>query len=250
MKVRANLRQKASAPMAILLSLFLGGCASLQGEDYGVFDENEGFNRWSYNVSDTVDRNVLVPVARGYQTITPDFVEQRITNVFANVRTIASSMNGFLQGKPASGGEDFGRFIVNTTIGLGGLFDPATSIGLESQDEDFGQTLATWGWRKSRFIYIPFLGPSTVRDTPSTIIRGLIPRLIVGSDYPWGLSALDTINARAALLTTTDVRDASALDPYTFTRDGYVQRRKYLIYDGDPPLDDLFDDFDDFGEEE
>ena len=235
---------------AVLVSLFLGGCASLQGDDYAVYDENEGFNRWSYEVSDTVDRNVLVPVARGYQSVTPDFVEQRVTNVFANLRTLASSVNGFLQGKPASGGEDFGRFMVNTTIGLGGLFDPATDVGLLPQEEDFGQTLATWGWRKSRYIYIPFLGPSTLRDAPSAVIRGMIPRLLIGPDYPWGLSVLDLVNTRASLLTTTDVRDASALDPYTFTRDGYIQRRKYLIYDGEPPLDDLFDDFDDFGDEE
>ena len=235
---------------AVMISLLLSGCASLQGDDYAVYDENEGFNRWSYEVSDTVDRNVLVPVARGYQAVMPDFVEQRVTNVFANVRTLASSMNGFLQGKPGSGGEDFGRFVVNTTIGLGGLFDPATDIGLIAQEEDFGQTLATWGWRKSRYIYIPFLGPSTLRDAPSAVIRGMIPRLLIGPDYPWGLSVLDLVNTRASLLTTTDVRDASALDPYTFTRDGYIQRRKYLIYDGEPPLDDLFDDFDDFGDEE
>ena len=235
---------------AVIVSLLLSGCASLQGDDYAVYDENEGFNRWSYEVSDTVDRNVLVPVARGYQAVMPDFVEQRVTNVFANVRTLASSMNGFLQGKPGSGGEDFGRFVVNTTIGLGGLFDPAADIGLIAQEEDFGQTLATWGWRKSRYIYIPFLGPSTLRDAPSAVISGMIPRLLIGPDYPWGLSVLDLVNTRASLLTTTDVRDASALDPYTFTRDGYIQRRKYLIYDGEPPLDDLFDDFDDFGDEE
>ena len=244
------LRSKFRVICGAWIALLASGCTSLQGDDYAVYDENEGFNRWSYEVSDAVDKKVLVPVARGYQTVMPDFVEQRVTNVFANLRTLASSMNGFLQGKPASGGEDFGRFMVNSTIGLAGLFDPATDVGLMSQDEDFGQTLATWGWKKSRYIYIPFLGPSTLRDAPSTVIRGMIPRLIIGPDYHWGLSGLDLVNTRASLLTTTDVRDASALDPYTFTRDGYIQRRKYLIYDGEPPLDDLFDDFDDFGDEE
>jgi phospholipid-binding lipoprotein MlaA len=236
--------------LCIAAVVVLSGCASLQGDDFAVYDENERFNRGSYNISDGVDRNFLVPVARGYQKVIPDFVEQRISNVFANLRTLASSANGFLQGRPGSGGEDLGRFVVNSTIGLGGLFDPAGDVGLRYQEEDFGQTLAVWGWRKSRFIYIPFLGPSTLRDLPSTVIRGYIPRLIIGSDYPWAASVLDLVNSRARLLSTTDMRDTSALDPYTFTRDAYVQRRKYLIYDGDPPIEDLFDEFDDFGDDE
>ncbi len=236
--------------LPLIAVVLLNGCATLEGNDFGVYDPYEDFNRTSYDVSDAVDRNVLVPVSRGYQKLMPDFVEQRVSNVFANFRTLASSANGFLQGKPATGGEDFGRLIVNSTIGLAGLFDPASAVGLRYQEEDFGQTLAVWGWRNSRFVYVPFLGPSTIRDLPSSVIRSFIPRLLIGSDYPWGASVVDLINTRAALLTTTDVRDASALDPYTFTRDGYVQRRKYLIYDGDPPLDDLFDEFDDFGDEE
>ncbi|NKC01605.1 MAG: VacJ family lipoprotein [Pseudomonadales bacterium] len=236
--------------LSTIAAVLLGGCATLEGDDFAVYDHHESFNRTSYDISDSVDRNVLVPVARGYQKVMPDFVEKRVSNVFANLRTLGSSANGFLQGKPRAGGEDFGRFIVNSTIGLAGLFDPASDVGLRYQEEDFGQTLAVWGWRKSRFVYVPFLGPATIRDLPSTIIRGYIPRLIIGSDYPWPASVVDLVNARAALLTTTDVRDASALDPYTFTRDGYIQRRKYLIYDGDPPLDDLFDEFDDFGDEE
>ena len=102
------------------------------------------------------------------------------------------------------------------------------------------------GGKKSRFIYVPFLGPSTVRDLPTTFVRGSIPRLIFGPSYPIGLSALDFLQTRANLLALSDTRDASSIDPYAFTRDGYIQRRKFLIYDGDLPIDDLFDDFDDF----
>lgn len=228
----------------------LSGCAALDGDDYAVYDPNEGFNRWSYDFTDRVDRAALAPVARGYQKVMPDFAERGVANVFANLRTLPSSVNGFLQGKPRSGSTDFGRFLLNTTVGVGGLFDPASGVGLLSQEEDFGQTLAVWGWRKSRFIFIPFMGPTTVRDLPSAVIGGYIPRMIFGSDYHWGLSALDVVKTRAGLLTTTELRDASALDGYAFTRDGFIQRRKYLIYDGEPPLDDLFDEFDEFGEED
>lgn len=238
---------KRSLWMIVLLECLAGGgCASLQGDDYGVFDAGEGFNRASYEFSDRLDRNLLVPVARGYKNVTPQIMQDGLDNMFSNLRALPSSLNGFLQGKPAAGGEDFGRFVVNSVIGLGGLFDPARTLGLKHQEEDFGQTLAVWGWRKSRFIYVPFLGPTTVRDLPSVFIRSYMPRLLIGSDYPWGASGLDLLNTRAQLLTSTDVRDTSALDPYIFTRDAFLQRRKYLIYDGDVPLDDIFDDFDDF----
>lgn len=235
----------------IFLSLCIGlsACSTLQGEEYAVYDNFEGFNRTSYQVSDSVDRAVIVPVARGYHKVMPDFVEQGITNFFLNLRTVASSANGFLQGKPRSGGEDFGRFLVNSTLGVGGLFDVASRVGIDYHDEDLGQTLAVWGWKRSRYLYVPFMGPSTVRDLPSTLMRGYITRLMLGSSYRWGMSAADFLQTRANLLALSDTRDASAIDPYAFTRDGYIQRRKFLIYDGDLPIDDLFDDFEEYDEE-
>ena len=226
------------------------GCASLEGDDFAVYETQEGFNRWSYDTTDAVDRAVVVPIARQYAEITPNFVEQGISNFFQNLRTVASSANGFLQGKPGSGAEDLGRFVVNSTVGIGGLFDPATSVNLHYQEEDFGQTLAVWGWKKSRYIYLPMLGPTTLRDLPTRVISGYIPRAMLGSAYHWSMGGVDFVNTRANLLTSTDVRDASALDGYTFTRDAYFQRRKYLIYDGELPVDDLFDDFDDEFEDE
>ncbi len=242
------MRYRNSLVLSLMVSL--GGCATLEGDDYAVYDTQEEFNRWSYDFSDQIDRAVLVPVARGYQKLVPDVAERGVANFFSNLRALPSAMNGLLQGKPRAGGTDFTRFLLNTTVGVGGLFDPASRAGLMDQEEDFGQTLAVWGWRKSRFIYIPFMGPTTVRDLPSAIVGSYVPRLILGSDYHWGLSVLDVVNTRAGLLTTTEMRDASALDPYAFTRDGYIQRRKYLIYDGEPPLDDLFDEFDDFESED
>ncbi len=122
-------------------------------------------------------------------------------------------------------------------------------MNLVSQDEDLGQTFAVWGWTRSRYVFVPFLGPTTVRDFPSRMVRSFFPRAVFGSEYPWGLSALDIVQSRANLLVTSDIRDASSIDPYGFTRDAFVQRRKFVVYDGQPPLEDLFDEFDEFGSE-
>jgi len=225
--------------------ILLGGCSSLQGEEFGVFDPYEETNRSSYNVTEVVDQAVVLPAAKAYDKVTPNWLQRGVLNVFLNLRTIGSSVNGFLQGKPASGGTDLARIVINSTLGVGGFFDLASGWGLRYQEEDFGQTLAVWGVTRSRYLYVPLLGPTTLRDLPSSIVRNGLPRLIIGAQYPWGLTGLDLLSARADLIAATKARDATALDPYAFTRDAYYQRRKFLIYDGDPPLDDLFDDFDD-----
>ena len=235
---------------AIFVCVCLSACSSLAGKEYAVYDPGEEINRSTYNVTDRLDRAAIAPVAQGYQTITPDWLERGVINVFANVRTIGSAINGFLQAKPESGFTDLSRILVNSTIGVGGFFDVATRMDLRYQQEDFGQTLAVWGWHRSRYVYVPFLGPSTWRDLPSTIVRSAMPRLIVGPSYHWGLSGLDAVATRAALLTASEVRDATAIDPYAFTRDAYFQRRKFQIYDGAPPLDDFFDEFDEFEEDD
>lgn len=234
--------------MLLMIVVLSSACSAMRGEEYGVYELHESFNRASYQFSDHVDRVFAAPLARGYKKIAPDVVERGITNVFANLGTVASSANGFLQGKPRAATEDFGRFLVNSTLGVGGIFDVASQVGLKHHNEDFGQTLAVWGWKRSRYVYIPFLGPSTLRDLPTTFIRSYIPRLILGSSYHWGLSVAGVVSSRANLLVLSDTRDASAIDPYAFTRDGYIQHRKFLIYDGDLPMDDLFDDFEEFEE--
>ncbi|MBH81218.1 MAG: ABC transporter [Gammaproteobacteria bacterium] len=228
-----------------LLSVLLAtGCASLEGPEYGPYDPFEGFNRASYGVSDWVDRNALVPVARGYQRVTPDWLRDGISNVFLNLITIDSALNGFLQGKPKRGGTDLARIILNSTIGIGGLINAAAQFGLDYQEEDLGQTLAVAGLTRTRYVYIPFAGPSALRDIPGRIVRAAIPNLLLGDAYKWWMSGIDLLNSRAQALSLTDTRDAAALDPYAFTREAYYQRRKFLIFDGDPPVDDFFDDFD------
>lgn len=241
-------------PLIFFASIVLSGCATSSGGttsgDYVIDDDYESFNRASYRLTDRVDRAILLPVANGYKAITPDFLERGVANFFANLRTLPSAMNGFLQGKPASGGEDMGRFLVNSTLGVGGLFDIGSRVGLEAQNEDLGQTFAVWGWERSRFIFIPFLGPTTWRDLPGALLGSYTPRWMLGDSYHWGISVLDVVSGRAEIINLTDTRDSSAFDPYTFVRDGYAQRRRFLIYDGDLPMDDLFDDFDDFEEED
>lgn len=222
--------------------LLQGGCASLEGPDYGVQDPNERFNRASFQFSDEVDRSLLVPVARAYQRILPPPMEQGAANFFANLRSVDSSLNGFLQGKPKSGGTDLMRFLLNSTLGVAGLFDVATPAGLRAQNEDFGQTLAVWGWRNSRYFYVPLMGPATVRDLPALAISALWPRLILGQYHDLWISGVGLVSARSEALTLTDARDSAALDPYAFTREAYYQRREFLIHDGRPPLDD-FDSF-------
>lgn len=238
--------RRAAAGAALILQ---GACASLDGPEYGVHDLNERLNRQSYALSDAVDRNFLVPVAKSYRRIAPDFVETGVGNFFANLSSLDSGANGLLQGKPERAGTDALRFLLNSTVGLGGLIDVATPAGLQHQGEDFGQTLAVWGWKNSRFVYVPMLGPSTVRDLPTLAVGSLIPRLLFGGAYDLRAAALSVVSARSQALALTEARDASALDAYVFTREAYMQRRNFLIFDGDPPVDEFDEFFDEFYEE-
>ncbi len=228
--------------LALLAAVLQAGCASLEGDDYAVHDTNPDLNRASFKLSESLDRRFFAPVARTYQDLTPDLLEQGVENVFANLRSVNSSANGFLQGDFRRGGTDLLRLAINTTVGLGGLLDVAARSGLEHQGEDFGQTLAVWGWKNSRYVYVPLAGPATVRDLPGMILSAMMPRFLFGADYPLWATGLDLVSTRASALALTDARDAAALDPYVFTREAYYQRREFQIFNGQPPLDD-FDAF-------
>jgi phospholipid-binding lipoprotein MlaA len=233
--------------VVVLGVALMSGCAALEGPEYGVYDTYESTNRQIYQYSDWIDRKALAPVARGYQKITPGWFRRGIGNFFSNLREIDSALNGFLQGKPKSGGTDLARVVINSTVGIGGLFDVAGVNGFVYQEEDLGQTLAVAGLTRSRYSYLPVVGPSTNRDSAGTVIRAFLPNLILGSAYGWWMGGIDLINTRSEVLAATDARDAAALDPYVFTREAYYQRRRFLVFDGDPPMDDFFsDDFDEF----
>ncbi len=234
---------------AILAALVLAasGCASTPTAENGNQDPLEGANRPIYTFNDKVDHYFIKPVAETYADYTPEPVRAGITNFFDNIFYLNVILNDFLQGKLGQGLSDFGRFAVNSTVGFGGLFDPATPWGLPKHDEDLGQTLGVWGLDEVAYLVLPFLGPSSVRDAPDLASSTLLnPLFYISSPVIGPLGVLGIINERANFLDETRLRDEAALDAYVFTREGYRQKRTSVIHDGEPPVDE----FDDFLEEE
>lgn len=199
-----------------------------------VRDPWEGFNRKIHGFNNAVDRFVLRPLATGYDKVMPDPVKGGVSRFFANLGTPATAVNQALQGRPGEAAESLGRFVVNTTVGIGGVFDPASHFGLpERDDEDFGQTLATWGWRDSRYLVLPLLGPRTLRDTVAIV--GDQPLSPIGqvrdSGTASGLQVLQIVDGRARMLPMDEVR-GEALDDYLFVRAAWAQRRRHQIRQG------------------
>ncbi|HLU62543.1 MAG TPA: VacJ family lipoprotein [Gammaproteobacteria bacterium] len=240
-------------PALVLMALIFSGCASLpENSERSEQDPWERYNRAMYQFNDSVDRAVLKPVAKGYRAITPDPVEKGVSNFFSNLSYPLVIVNQLLQGDFLDALSDTGRFLVNTTIGIGGIFDPATHFGLEAHNEDFGQTLGRWGVPSGPYLVLPFLGPSTVRDTGALVADFQYDPMVQLFDEPerYYVWALGIVNMRAQLL-DLDPQLQSAYDPYAFIRDAYLQRREYLVHDGNPPrdedyYDDLYEDFDSF----
>jgi phospholipid-binding lipoprotein MlaA len=199
-----------------------------------------------YNFNDTLDRKIFEPVARGYAKVTPEFARTGVTNFFGNLNYLNVIFNDLLQAKAKQFANDSGRFVVNSTAGIGGFFDPATKIGLQENDEDLGQTFGTWGAGEGAYLVVPFLGPNSFRDLPdaatSTFLNPMFYFHAIDAVVTVPLGALNAINKRANLLEATSIRDQAALDPYTFVREAYRQQRTYKIYDGNPPGEG-FDDY-------
>jgi phospholipid-binding lipoprotein MlaA len=213
----------------------LGGCATTGGNPK---DPLEGINRAVFKFNDGLDKVVIKPVATGYKTVMPDIARVGVTNFFANLGDLWIGVNNVLQGKIGAGASDFGRFLMNSTFGILGVLDVASNAGLEKHNEDFGQTLGWWGVGAGAYVVLPVLGPSNVRDGLSTLT-------VDWRGYPlWYMNHISTrnelvgmrlVDARANVLDTTRLVEDAALDQYTFARDAYLQRRRSLIYDGDPP---------------
>ncbi|MGH8491535.1 MAG: MlaA family lipoprotein [Moraxellaceae bacterium] len=208
-------------------------------------DPWEKFNRGTYRFNDVADRYVLKPVAKGYKAITPNVVRTGITNFFINLRSPLVVMNDLLQGKVKQAGSDTARFVVNSTVGIVGLFDVGARINLPLHDEDFGQTLGVWGVPSGPFLVIPFMGPSSIRDGVGIGVDAVANprRRLLVDEVDWILFGVDMVNSRASLL---DLEDIIQGDRYLFIRDLYLQRREYSIRDGqiedDPFLDDSYED--------
>lgn len=220
---------------ALVAGVLLGGCATARSPA----DPLEPMNRTFYRVHEVADDVVLKPAVKVYTSLLPSFVRTGIGNFFNNIDDLFSSVNGFLQGKPQKGADDFARVFLNTSFGLGGLLDVASEAGLERGNEDFGQTLAVWGVDFGPYLFIPLLGPSSFRDgvgtgariylSPTGDIDHVATRNVV--------TGLGVIDARYQLGDAMSVVETAALDKYTFIRNAYFQRRRYLIYDGKVPQD-------------
>ena len=221
------------------LALWLGGCASVPDEYRDPRDPLEPYNRGMHSFNTEVDNLLVKPLAKGYKAITPDPLDRGITNFFNNIADVNSAVNNLLQFKLSRFGSDIGRVATNSTVGVLGFFDVATNMGLPSYKEDFGQTFGYWGDEESPYLVLPLLGPSTVRDTVGKGGDMLVdPFFSVNKNTVyWGFVALRVVDTRADLLTASKILETAAVDPYSFVRDAYLQRRRHQIFDGNPPPD-------------
>jgi phospholipid-binding lipoprotein MlaA len=220
--------------IAALLGMgLITGCAT----SGNAKDPIEGFNRAMYAFNDGLDKVVIKPVAKGYDAVLPNPVRTGVTNFFGNIADLFIGVNNLLQGKVSDGGSDLGRVAVNTTVGVLGVFDVASGMGLEKHEEDFGQTFGRWGMGSGAYVVLPLLGPRTVRDTGGLVLDMATDPVAYIDHVPTRntLLALRVINDRANLLPAEKVIEEAALDKYSYIRDAYLQRRRSLVYDGNPP---------------
>lgn len=226
--------------LGLALAGLLSGCATLPSGERDPRDRFERTNRAIYKFNDALDRSVAKPVAKAYVKITPAPVRTGFGNFFRNLTYPTVIVNDLLQLKVKGFAADTARLLVNTTLGIGGLFDPASQLGLPAGNEDFGQTLGRWGVPAGPFIMLPVFGPSSVRDTVGFAADQFTdPKTYVKDDYAyWSLTAMSLVDSRAELLGADDVLGDS-YDPYAFMRNAYLQRREYLVTDGAAPEEEM-----------
>ncbi len=234
----------ARASLGIIVALTLSACVTLPpNAPRSPQDPWESWNRGVYRVNDKLDRAVAKPLARTYVRVLPQPIRTGVRNFFDNLGTTTVMINDALQGKFLASANDLGRFLLNSTLGLGGILDPATPAGLAKNNEDFGQTLGHWGVHPGPFLELPLLGPSDLRDGPARLVDAYTNphEYIRNSGVKWGLYGLYLVDARAGLL-SLEATLQQAYDPYAFVRDAYLSRRAYLVSDGkvsaDEPLVD------------
>jgi len=228
-----------------LVLLLLASAHFTFSEEIQKVDPLEEINRVFYELNfNLLDPVIIKPIAIIYDQATPKPVRQVLRNFFSNLDEVPSLVNNTLQGKFGQAGNNAGRFLMNTTIGLGGFFDVAKKAGLQpGEDEDFGQTLAVWGVPAGPYLMLPFFGPSTFRDAPSNFVDSLFDPFSYNNRLPVrvAIKGIDLIALRADLLGIDDVISG---DEYLFIRDVYLQNREYVI--GDGAIEDDFDDLDDY----
>jgi phospholipid-binding lipoprotein MlaA len=240
---------RAAALAVAMLCVAVSGCATTQGTGDAPRKKNrdpiEGFNRGVYRLNDAVDRHALRPVAKAYRNGTPWWFQAGVGNFFTNLFYPTTITHQFLQGKFKQGGQDVARFVINTTLGWGGVLDVASGAGLPIHDEDSGQTLGRWGVPPGPYLVLPLLGPATLRDAPARVADDFTqPFRWYDADAERFVSlGMYLVDKRADLLPLDRVI-AETYDPYTFVRDAYLQRREYAVRDGDVPEEQLDDEAD------
>lgn len=223
----------------LLACVVLCGCATTNGPS-DERDPLERYNRTVYRFNDALDRAILKPVAQGYRRYTPPEFNVAISNFFANLGDVGVALNNLLQLKVVDAASDVGRLAVNSTLGIGGLFDVGSRLGLRKHEEDFGQTLGYWGVPSGPYLVLPLFGPSTIRDTPGRVVDGYFDPVVYlnGDVERIGLIGLRLLDYRADLLSAEETLDEIALDRYIAIRNAFLDRREFLVYDGNPPADE------------
>ena len=217
---------------AALMVFAVSGCATTDPRD-----PLEPLNRGIYEFNDAIDRGVVKPVAQAYIAVVPQTGRTGVSNFFGNIYDVWNVINNALQGKVSTAFSDLGRIALNTTVGLLGVVDVASRVGLDKSDEDLGQTLGWWGIGHGPYLVLPFLGPSSVRDGVGTLTQIYFDPIFQIDDATtqWSLAGLRLISLRADLLGAGAVLDTAASDRYAFLRDAYFQRRRSQLWDGNPP---------------
>jgi len=209
------------------------------------YDPWEGMNRRVHRFNNAVDRTIAKPLAKAYARIVPRPVRLGVSNFFHNLGQPVSALNALLQGKPKQAAQSLGRFVVNSTLGIGGIFDPASDAKLPNRNEDFGQTLGVWGWKTSRYVELPLFGPRTVRDSFGLVGDGQLSpiRQIEDDKTRVFLQGLQLVDVRTQLFAVDSMREG-AVDDYALVRDAWLQRRNYQIFgDREQKEDDSLPDY-------
>jgi phospholipid-binding lipoprotein MlaA len=216
--------------------LLLGGCATTGTRNPA--DPFEPVNRDAYRMNDTIDRAALKPVATAYHDHTPTWLQAGVGHFFTNLGYPWTIVNQLLQGKLVAAGQDTARFVINSTLGWGGIFDVASGANLPEHEEDLGQTLGKWGVPPGPYLMVPLLGPATVRDLPSVVGERFVTPLywFNTGNAKWGSLVVSAVDKRARLLSLDPALDR-VFDKYAFIRDAYLQRRQFQVYDGNPPAE-------------
>jgi len=221
-------------------AMLLAGCAAAPNKD----DPFEPWNRAMYDVHQAVDGTIVKPIAQAYVAATPELIRTGVSNFFGNIDDLFTGINNVLEGRGNQAGDDFGRVLLNSTFGMGGILDLASMMGITKDKKDFGITFGKWGVPQGPYFFVPLFGPTTLRDGTGVAVRYFLSPIGHINDIPvrntlYGIGYLDT---RAQALSAESVLDTAALDRYRFLRNAYLKNRRFQVYDGKPPPEEDEDD--------